>query len=124
MTDKERYLKAAKLLKRALNLMNDNGSHWIKGVLKHENNAGEKLYCAVGGVNAAARRPQRYVARKNTIIGEAFEALGGTVSFDNFVETSNIVRKNDSPSMTWKKMQTWFNGAIKKLEKKAEAEDK
>lgn len=104
--------KVAKLLTDALNLMNDNGSHWVQGHEKiaHPKNPDEFRYCTIGAIKELAP------GKKNkNLRAKAYRRLARANPFWKgyaFRSIEDIININDSHRMNWNKMENWFKTAI------------
>lgn len=118
--------KAARLLRRAEELMNEGGEHWTKGVFKRSSyitdpktlkTRAELSYCAVGAVWAAAAEEGLTTAynaeRSNDVVNRAITALaqrikeaGVTRTYDNPIDT--VTSWNDNSFRTFDEVRSMF----------------
>lgn len=92
--------RATRLLRKARDLMNDNGAHWVQGSFKRTLHYGKNIgeheygYCSVGGLNEAAGRSgvDRTYAGENTAMALAICELANTILKDP--KNAEIVKKS------------------------------
>ena len=120
--DKE---KTAKLLKDALELMNDSGAHWTQGTYRTEEDSpdGKPLYCSLGAL--------RHVAFEDVVLGSvedeaglhiyglAVSALAEVVCAEEvplgFGE-NRVIDFNDDPGRVWPEIVEAFTKAAERVE--------
>ena len=100
------WAQVAVKLEAALQAMNDNGRHWIKGALTRSLDDGSTAYCSVGSVQACSDGTVRPVALwlLASVAGGSVEAF------------------NDHEKTTWDDVQAVFNVAVMHARRFAAAE--
>jgi hypothetical protein len=100
--------RVAKVLKKARDLMNDQGAHWIQGRLRSRNTAtGEVSFCSVGAVMEAAMGDENSLIRREALlvlaesVDPSFKRDGEF--FGGVIDTAKgiVIRWNDSPDRHW-----------------------
>jgi hypothetical protein len=119
--------KAAKLLRDALELMNDAGRHWTRRSFKRTLDDGSLAYCALGalrtaafgdtvlyGVESSGTPARRYVKAVNvltTVIGKHLDDNNASPSGTG----SGVVDWNDEECDSFEDVRAGFEAAIAKL---------
>jgi hypothetical protein len=105
-------LRASQLLERALERMNEEGRHWVKGNYRRLLENGEYGYCAIGSIDNDQKADG--VASYHAV--RALNAARSGYSLDRATGArSLIVTWNDSTKTTWEDVKTVFTRAIKLL---------
>lgn len=111
----------ARALERAREMMNDSGSHWIKGAMRSRMEQG-MCYCALGGIYAATRPgPTRDAA----VIALAREIDPAAVRRAELATPDDVARRCERIITTWNDLRhrTWkqVEAALRRAAEKAAA---
>jgi hypothetical protein len=106
--------QVAQVLEEALALMNNSGAHWTKGQFSMKV-GDETLYCAIGGIRAAAPG-----ADKQTLRDRAVVALASNLHITPKPKLPHYARReiiswNDRRLTEWPDVKRIFTKAAKKL---------
>jgi hypothetical protein len=120
-------MKAPQILKKAVTLMNNGGRHWTKGTLKR----GHATYCSIGGINAAAGRPQSYGSNGVVVTAAKRELAAAITGDDRYVTKAGrpgytisdvedvIISFNDRAETTWDDIKRVFSKATRAARKRS-----
>jgi hypothetical protein len=128
---------AARLLRKARDLMNNRGSHWTQCELVIENDDGENAFCALGGIAAALQGPDGPIFSNRTktlskdgkdlpprarlAVMALAEAIDGEAC-ESFQEAQSVVVSfNDANTTKWGHVARKFRVAAMRLERLASA---
>lgn len=107
---------AAKVLRKALQLMNNSGAHWTKHYFEDKNpDTGETRYCSVGAIDKIINSSR--LGDGEVILDVALDALAFGLPRSSLSNETRVTQWNDRPQRTWDDVVQRFNNAIERLEK-------
>lgn len=108
--------EAAKLLEAAVQLMNNEGAHWIQGHYRHIDDKGETSYCAIGAINHLSGKVPGDSWERSEVRYAAIAALGHGLQngLSNDAE-ERVIRWNDNERRKWPDIVKRFNRAAARL---------
>lgn len=107
---------AARVLRKALKLMNNSGAHWTKGDFEDTHpDTGETRYCSVGALDKIIHSTR--VKDGDIVLDTALDALAFGLPRSSLGSETRVTQWNDRPQRTWDDVVKRFNNAIERLEK-------
>lgn len=91
------------VLLQSLELMNDEGKHWIKHRISDKLEDGSMGFCSIGAIIEAGDGDPR-------LIDEAIDLIYGPILKENGIVT--ITQWNDAPETTWEDVKRVFQSAV------------